>query len=197
MGSTTTNTGVQTGAGPGNSNDTTPGGAPSAQHQDGDQPTFSQAQLNAFLGARLREARTKWEEEQRTLAERAQREAADREAKELGEWKTVAEGHEARAKELEAALARKERELLASRIAAKHGLPETLASRLQGDDEASLEADASALAKLLVPPASSGAPANSASGRGERQLSKDELRGMSPSQIAALDPAIVRAALSR
>jgi len=189
---------AQTGAGPGTSNSAATGGPPSAQPQDGDtQPTFSQAQLNAFLGARLREARAKWDEEKRTADEQAQRETADREAKELGEWKTVAERHESRAKELEAALARKERELLASRIAAKHGLPETLASRLQGDDEQSLEADAVALAKLVAPAASSGAPANSASGRGERSLTKADLRDMSPRQIAELDPAKVREALTR
>jgi hypothetical protein len=196
--STTTSVSAQTGEGPGTSNSAATGGPPSAQPQDGDgQPTFSQAQLNAFLGARLREARAKWDEEKRASDEQAQREAADKEAKELGEWKTVAERHEARVKELESTLAARDRELLASRIAAKHGLPEALAARLQGNDEQALEADAIALAKLVVPPASSGAPANSASGRGERSLTKADLRDMSPRQIAEIDPAKVREALSR
>jgi hypothetical protein len=87
-------------------------------------------------------------------------------------------------------------ELMRLRIATKHNLPEVLASRLQGEDETAMEADAKVLAKLMVPPASSGAATNGASGRGERQLSKEQLRGMTASQIAALDPAVVRAALS-
>jgi hypothetical protein len=87
-------------------------------------------------------------------------------------------------------------ELMRMRVAAKHNLPEALASRLQGDDEQAMEADAKVLAKLVVPPASSGAAANGASGRGDRQLSKEQLRGMTANEIAALDPAIVRAALT-
>ena len=194
----TTTTPAQTSAGEGKNTAGFTGGAPSAQPQDGDaQPLFTQAQLNAFVGARLREARSKWDEDRRASEEERDREAADREAKELGEWKTVAERNELLAKELQATLARKERELLATRIAVKHGLPETLASRLQGDDEQSLEADAIQLAKFVAPGASSGSAANSASGRGERQLTREELRGMSPTQIAAIDPAVIRAAVSR
>jgi hypothetical protein len=87
-------------------------------------------------------------------------------------------------------------ELMRLRIATKHSLPEVLASRLQGEDEQAMEADAKVLAKLMVPPASSGAAANGASGRGERQLTKDQLRGMSASEVARLDPAIVRDALA-
>jgi hypothetical protein len=95
-----------------------------------------------------------------------------------------------------AELARTKLDLLRARVAAKHNLPEALANRLQGADEAAMEADAKVLAKLVVPPASSGAAANGASGRGDRQLTRDQLRGMTAQQIAALDPAVVRAALS-
>jgi uncharacterized protein (DUF342 family) len=95
-----------------------------------------------------------------------------------------------------AELARTKLDLLRARVAAKHNLPDVLANRLQGDDEQTMEADAKVLAKLVVPPASSGAAANGASGRGDRQLTRDQLRGMTAQQIAALDPAVVRAALS-
>jgi hypothetical protein len=87
-------------------------------------------------------------------------------------------------------------ELMRLRIATRHNLPEVLANRLQGDDEQAMESDAKVLAKLVVPPASSGAAANGASGRGDRQLSKEQLRGMTANEIAALDPAIVQAALT-
>lgn len=43
-----------------------------------------------------------------------------------------------------------EKQLLVQKVAARHGLPEALANRLQGGDEAALEADAKALAALVV-----------------------------------------------
>lgn len=45
-----------------------------------------------------------------------------------------------------------ERDLLVERIAAKHGLPDDLKSRLKGDDEKALETDAAALAKFVPKP---------------------------------------------
>jgi hypothetical protein len=45
-----------------------------------------------------------------------------------------------------------ERNLLVTKIATKHGLPEAIAARLQGGDEAAIEADALALAALIVAP---------------------------------------------
>lgn len=45
-----------------------------------------------------------------------------------------------------------ERNLVVTKVAAKYELPAELAARLQGDDEAAIEADAKALAALVVTP---------------------------------------------
>jgi hypothetical protein len=124
-----------------------------------------------------------WRQQQ----EKAVADAATKEAAELGEWKTVAETHEAHVKELEGQLAKKDRDLLATRIAAKHQLPETLAARLMGDDADALEADAAALAKLIEKPAavppSSGSPANGARPNNGAPLKREDLKNMTPQEI--------------
>jgi hypothetical protein len=127
-----------------------------------------------------------WRQQQ----EKAATDAATKEAAELGEWKTVAETHEAHVKELEGQLAKKDRDLLATRIAAKHQLPETLAARLMGDDADALEADAAALAKLIEKPAvvppSSGSPANGARPNNGAPIKAEDLKKMDWQQIAKL-----------
>lgn len=64
-----------------------------------------------------------------------------------------------------------------ARVAARFGLPETLAARLRGESESALEADARELSQYAPRRAS---PANPA---GEPPLTPDELRRMSPTEI--------------
>lgn len=56
--------------------------------------------------------------------------------------------------EIKASNAALERSLLVTKVAAKYELPEGLAARLQGDDEAAIEADAKSLAALVTTPKS-------------------------------------------
>jgi hypothetical protein len=62
------------------------------------------------------------------------------------------EEFEAAVTEFRASNAALERQIQVTKVAAKYGLPEALAARLQGDDEAALEADAKSLASLVVAP---------------------------------------------
>jgi hypothetical protein len=68
----------------------------------------------------------------------------------LSEAKTP-EDIEAAVAEFKTANAALERQLLVTKVAAKFELPEELAARLQGDDEAALEADAKSLAAFVAP----------------------------------------------
>ena len=92
----------------------------------------------------------------RTRAEAANWRTKLRDAeKKLGEAKT-AEEYEAAVTELRAELAAKDHEILRGNVARKHGLPDELAVRLQGEDEAALEKDALELKKFATaaaPPA--------------------------------------------
>jgi hypothetical protein len=113
---------------------------------------------------------------------------------------TEAQKTQQRAEAAEARAAKLERDLMRTKIAAKHGLPDVLADRLMGDDEAAMEADAKVLAKLVAtpPPASSGSPANGASNRGERQLTAEDARKMTPRQIQeAMDKGLFNNAIGR
>lgn len=98
-------------------------------------------------------------EELQAEVEKTRREAAnyrtrlrDAEAK-LADAKTP-EDIEAAVTEFREANARLEREILVTKVSAKYALPAELAARLQGADEAALDADAKALAALIVTPKS-------------------------------------------
>lgn len=99
----------------------------------------------------------------------------------LASSKTIEE-FEAATTELVAQVAELERSNLVSRIAARYELPETLAKRLAGADEAELEADAKELQKLMAPQQS----VNSLSG------------GLDPADSEVFDPvSAARAARKR
>jgi hypothetical protein len=103
-----------------------------------------------------------------------------------------------RADEAEARASKLEKDLMRTKIAVKHGLPEVLAERLMGDDETAMDADAKVLAKLMTPAASSGSATNGASNRAERQLTADDARKMTPTQIQqAMDKGLFNAVLGR
>lgn len=181
---TTTETTTQTGNEPG----TNEGGATGTQTAATNSgKTFTQEDIDRIVQTRLNAQRAQFEKQ-----------SADKKLAEDGEWQKLAQTHEQRVKELESELTRKERDLLATRIAAKYGLPETLADRLVGDDAAALEADAKVLAKLVTPPASSGSPANGASNRAERQLTAEDAKTMTPRQIQeAMDKGLFNNAMGR
>lgn len=67
----------------------------------------------------------------------------------LADAKTPEE-FEAAVAEFKVSNAALERTLLVTKVANKYELPEALAARLQGDDEAALEADAKSLAALVI-----------------------------------------------
>ena len=73
---------------------------------------------------------------------RQKKEATEQELKEKQEWQKIAEAKEAEAKTLQQQLEALNRKQLQADIAAKIGLPSTLASRLQGNTAEELEADA-------------------------------------------------------
>jgi hypothetical protein len=98
-------------------------------------------------------ARREGEKAGRTAAEtEAKRKADEDAAKAKGGWEKLATDRQAEIERLNGELAKQTRTALVSRIAAKHKLPDELASRLTGDDEAALDADAASLAKLVGPP---------------------------------------------
>jgi len=140
-----------------------PGTSPAAE---GEQKTFSQADLDRIIATRLEQERTQATQR----LERERQDAQARAAAEAGDHKTVAEQAQARVKELEAAIAARDHAELQRTVAAKAGLPADLAARLQGTTEAELEADAKALAKLIpaAPPPAGGAtnPARPGAHRG-------------------------------
>jgi hypothetical protein len=89
--------------------------------------------------------------------EKADRDAETQRAIKAGEWEAVAKAkdgeiaeRDARIAELEGEIAAARLETARERVAAKHKLPPQLAARLRGTDEASLDADAKELAKLIV-----------------------------------------------
>lgn len=106
--------------------------------------------------------------DQETAAQEAQRKAAE----EQGNFKTLYEQAQQKQAELQQRIEARERLDLQARVAKAAGLPDDLASRLQGATPEELAADAAALAKLLAPaaPAQPQPPAtgatNPAAGRG-------------------------------
>lgn len=69
-----------------------------------------------------------------------------------------------RATAAEARIASLERSVVRARVAAKHEIPAELVDRIQGDDEAEMEKDAKALAKLIRPDGNLGGRQGGASG---------------------------------
>lgn len=133
-----------------------------------DEAKFSQADLDRIVAQRLEDEKKR----AKTREDKARAEAAEEAARKNGEWETVATSRQTRIGELEAEVERLKGEIETSRletvrerVAAKHRLPPALAARLRGTDEASLDADAKELAKLVVvkaPNTEAGAGANGA-----------------------------------
>lgn len=93
---------------------------------------------------KLRAEEKQYKQEKKEL-ERLKADEAKRKEAEMSE----AEKLKARADKLEAELLQERSERLRLKVASKHALPDALASRLKGETEEELEADAQELAKLL------------------------------------------------
>ncbi len=141
---------------------------------------YKQAEVEAMIRDRLAGANRKAEE----AAKKAAADAEAKALKEQGEFKTLFERTQA---ELEAERSRAKALELASMkrdIAAKVGLPAGLAARLQGDDEATLEADAKQLLDSLPKP--SAPNINAASGSNGAAPADSLYGGMTESEFAAV-----------
>lgn len=123
--------------------------APDTQpEQNGEQPKFTQAQLDAIIKDRLERA-----DKQKEAASKAAAEAAKaEELKAKQEWQTLAEQREKELKEIQSKYEKAQSDMLKRDIAAKIGLPEALALRLQGTTAEELEADAKTILETLPKP---------------------------------------------
>lgn len=122
--------------------------------------TFTQADIQRIIDQTVAKERAKAEK----MAAKAQ---ADAEAKALadqGNYKTLYEKAQAEAAEAQERATKLERAALQAQVASKTGLPPALASRLIGDTEADLEADARSMLAALPKPAAPNI--NSAPGNG-------------------------------
>jgi hypothetical protein len=102
-----------------------------------------QAYLDKLVGTARTEGRNAAQAE-------AKRKADEDAAAAKGEWEKLAAARQAEIDRLAAEIATRDHDALRAKVAAKHKLPADLASRLVGDDEAALEDDARALAKLVA-----------------------------------------------
>lgn len=122
----------------------------------GVEPKFTQADVNAIMAKVRNEEQAKLKRDQ----EKAQAETEAKRLQEQGEFQklyeaaqaTVAE-KDARIAELEQSIAQKERDALCARVGAEYKLPPNLISRLKGETEEEIKADAEALQKDIAPPA--------------------------------------------
>lgn len=113
-----------------------------------DAVTFSQADVDRIVSDRLARAQTKAQQ----ATEKATKEAERKSAEEQGKFKELYETALAEAETERASRQSLEMETLKAKVARTVGLPEKLASRLQGEDEESLTADAQSILSDLPKP---------------------------------------------
>lgn len=144
----------------------------------GDPPKFepitSQDDFDRKVKARIKRAEEKAREEAEAATRRKidDETAADRQKKQ-GEFEKLYEAEqkkvtdlEKKIADLEGAASKRDLDTVKATMAKKYGLPDELASRLSGDDEAAIEADAKALAKTVT--AKPEKPANTEGGSGKK-----------------------------
>jgi len=140
---------------------------------------FTQADVDRIVAERLQRAERKAAD----AAAKAQAEAEKRAAEEQGKWKELYEKTQAEVEAERTARRGLELATLKERVARAVGLPEKLATRLQGEDEESLTADAkSILADLPKPTAPN---INSGTGSGTGTPVGGRYGGMSKEELAA------------
>lgn len=127
-----------------------------APAQSGDDKKFTQAELEAIIKDRLGREREKAAKE----AEKAKIDLERKAAEEQGQFKALYEQVKA---EVEAAKREVEQvrlDSLRDRVGREFGLPEAIAKRLVGNDEAELKADAATIAAALPKLTAGGTDAN-------------------------------------
>lgn len=126
---------------------TTGDNQPVAQAQP--ERTFTQADVDRIITERLAKERTKAE----SMATKAREEAERKAAEEQGRYQQLYEAAQKRIAEKEAELKAAQIASIKREVASRLNMPLALANRLQGEDEADIEADAKALLAALPKPA--------------------------------------------
>lgn len=111
--------------------------------------TFTQQDVDRIINERLAKERTKAE----SMATKAREEAERKAAEEQGKYQELYEAAQKRIVDTEARLRAAEIASIKRDVAQRLSMPIALAQRLQGEDEASIEADAKALMAALPKPA--------------------------------------------
>jgi hypothetical protein len=119
----------------------------------GEATTYTQADYDA-LAAKLRnEIRQEFQRKSDADIKAAKDAAEKQRLEEQGHFKQLYEDEKAKREAAEAEGAKTRREILCARIAAEAKLPADFATRLQGETEDEIRADAEALAKAIPAPA--------------------------------------------
>ena len=142
--------------------------------------TFTQAEVDALIKERLTRAERKAAEQ----TEAARKSAEAESLKQQGEYKALYERAQAEAQAAQERAKALELATLKRDIATRIGLPAGLAARLQGDDEAAIEADAKAMLELLPKPAAPNI--NAASGTGGVQPGTQLYGGLTEQEFASI-----------
>ena len=111
--------------------------------------TFTQQDVDRIINERLAKERTKAE----SMATKAREEAERKAAEEQGKYQELYQAAQQKAADLEARLKATEIASIKRNVAQRLNMPIALAQRLQGEDEASIEADAKSLMAALPKPA--------------------------------------------
>lgn len=109
---------------------------------------FTQADLDRLIGERLAREKAKAEKQAKEAEALAEKERLE----ETQQYKELYEKMQAEADAIRAEKEGLQRSMLLSRVAQEFGLPEEISSRLQGQSEDELRADAEKISALLAKP---------------------------------------------
>jgi hypothetical protein len=113
--------------------------------------TFTQDQVNSMIAAEKRNLTAKYEEEKSGLAKQLEDALKDSES-----HKGLAMQSSERVEQMQKDIDERDHSLLRMRVGVEKSLPLPIIERLQGDDEASITADAEKLAELMKQPKGEG-----------------------------------------
>ena len=128
---------------------TTPTAGDTQPGQAQPERTFTQHDVDRIINERIAKERTKAE----SMAVKAREEAERKAAEEQGKYQELYQVAQQKAADLEAKLHAAEIASIKREVAARLNMPVALANRLQGEDEATIEADAKELMASLPKPA--------------------------------------------
>ena len=127
---------------------TTPTAGDNQPEQAQPERTFTQQDVDRIINERIAKERTKAE----SMAAKAREEAERKAAEEQGKYQELYEAAQKRIADTEARLHAAEIASIKREVAARLNMPIALAQRLQGEDEATIEADAKELMAALPKP---------------------------------------------